>query len=78
MNYGVIATLLIRLDARLGRWEAVADLAAHLGIADAGVCAHLEQLLADGLVRVERSDKSGAIVAAMVEPASVHAEAACW
>lgn len=71
MSLGLVALLLLRLDARMGRWEPVASLAGHFGVPAEVVADHLERLVASGLVRAERSDKSGAIVAAMVEPAGV-------
>lgn len=67
MNFGVVALLLLRLDARMGRWEDVAELAAHLDVSPAFAREHLEQLLADGMVRVQRDGDSGEIVSAMID-----------
>lgn len=65
-SYGVIASLLIRLDARLDEWHSVGDLAQHFGLQMATVREHLESMCHDGLVRVQRSDAGGQIIAALI------------
>lgn len=66
-NFGVIAALLLLLEEQTGHWVAMADLATWLALPHGTVQDHLEQLLVDGLVRVERSE-NGPIVAAMAAP----------
>lgn len=75
MSFGLTATLLIRLDARLGHWEPVADLARHCGVQTSAVTTELEKLVASGMVQVQRHANAGDIVSAMsvFEPEEAHA-----
>lgn len=48
MSYGLIAVLLLRLDAHFGEWVSVAALASHVGCPAQRLQPVLEQLAADG------------------------------
>lgn len=65
-NFGMVALLLLRLDARMGTWEPAASLAQHFNVTEGYVCDTLEQLAADELVMVQRHQISGQITQAMV------------
>lgn len=65
MSFGLTATLLIRLDARMGEWETVDALASHCGVTRDAVMQELEPLVANGLVRAHRHHNTGDIVSAM-------------
>lgn len=65
-NFGMVALLLLRLDARMGTWEPAAGLARHFGVPLEAVRSTLEQLVADELVEVQRDRVSGEITQAMV------------
>lgn len=68
MNFGLTATLLLRLDARMDQWEHVLHLASHCGVQTHVVADELERMVANGLVLVERNNRSGLIERAMVNP----------
>ena len=68
-GYGLIAVLLIRLDARAGEWVNVLDLARHINADPEQVRAALEGLLDSG-VQLQRVD--GQVVQAGI----FHGEAA--
>jgi predicted ArsR family transcriptional regulator len=55
-SYGVTAVLLVRLEARIGQWVAVDDLAEHFQLHERHVLINLEELAASGDVEVERAD----------------------
>ncbi len=65
-NFGMVALLLVRMDARMGLWQGVDDMAQHFNVSAGFVRQTLEQLLADELVRVQRDASSGEISHAMV------------
>ena len=67
--FGMLAVLLLRLDARMGTWQDVAGLAQHFDVPLDFVLDTLEQLVADGLVRATRDATSGEITAVMVAEA---------
>lgn len=60
MSIAITALVLLRLEARRGEWHAVAELAAHMAVSPAVVCAHLEPLAARGMAHVRRGEQ-GAI-----------------
>lgn len=67
-GYGIVASLLLRLDARVGEFVAIDDLAAHFGMAAQAVREACEKLHADQLIRVDRNPRTGEIWRAMVSP----------
>jgi len=68
VSYGVTAVLLVRLEARIGEWVAVEDLAAHFQLTLPYVLFNLEALAGSGDVEVQRTD--GTIRRARVAPRS--------
>jgi hypothetical protein len=66
MSIVLTACVLVRLDARMGTWVPVADLASHFACGRHFVCAHLEAMAADDLVQVHRDGSTGAITEAAV------------
>lgn len=73
MSVAVAALLLARLDARMGRWCPVAELARHLGLAEAAIGSQLEQLQrmpCVGLVLL--FDEWGYVACAQIAPAWLH------
>lgn len=64
-HFGVVAVILLRLDARPAEWITVLDLAQHLGCAPATVRTELEQLSANGLVKVDRFTEHNATAEAL-------------
>lgn len=81
-HFGIVAVILLRLDARPTEWVTVVDLAIHLGCAPDTVRRELEQLSAKGLVSVDRFraedphaidfDLVGEIRQARANPCSAH------
>ena len=66
MSIALTALVLIRLDARLGEWVSVADLARAMRLSEDAIRTHLDYMV-DGLhagFRLQRED--GVIVAAQV------------
>ena len=54
LSFGLKAILLVHLDAHPGQWLSVANLAEHGQVPEAAVQLHLEDMVANGLVRVQR------------------------
>lgn len=71
MSWAVRAVILIRLDARVGEWVSVQELAEYLRLPAAEVRNQLELLVLDGLAAVERD------AAGNVQRAITAVEAAC-
>ena len=66
MSTALLACVLARLDARVGTWVPVADLAQHFACRSVLVCAQLEAMEAAHLVDVHRDGCTGAITEATV------------
>lgn len=66
MSTVLTACVLVRLDARMGTWVPVADLASHFACGRHFVCAQLEAMAADDLVQVHRDGSTGDITEAAV------------
>ena len=64
MSFGLTATLLLRLDARMGQWTPVTELASHCAVSDETVVNELEAMFLEGMVQVERHILHGTIVRA--------------
>jgi DNA-binding MarR family transcriptional regulator len=61
--YGMLACVLIRVDARAGTWVSVQELARHLGCGSSLLCRHLQAMAEGGLVQVRRNATDHAIEA---------------
>ena len=69
MSAALIALLLIRLDAHVGDWCPVADLARHLAVPEPVARLHLEHIAADASNRVAlQYDEWGYVLAAALDP----------
>lgn len=68
MSFGLTATLLLRLDARMGEWTPVAELAEHCAVQPYICINELEEMVASALVVVKRHQHTGEIQHAMVNP----------
>ena len=69
MSAALIALLLIRLDANLGEWCAVDDLAQHLAVPPAVVQQHLEHAERQPHYGVLlRFDEWGHVIGALIDP----------
>jgi hypothetical protein len=68
VSFGLTATLLLRLDGRMGEWVHVVELATHCAVPSGVVIDELEVMVATNLVRVERHRHTGLIERAMVNP----------
>jgi len=66
MSHVLTACVLVRLDARMGTWVPVADLASHFACGRHFVCAQLEAMAAGDLVQVHRDGCTGDITEAAV------------
>jgi hypothetical protein len=66
-GYGLLAVLLIRLQARRGHWVAVRDLAAHVECQDLAVEESLLSMPAHGIACVELHFEQGRVVRARID-----------
>ena len=76
-HFGIVAVILLRLDARPAEWVSVAALAGHLGTSEDTVRHELEHLNADRLITVRRAactsaGPGGHIEFARANPAGCH------
>ena len=65
MSLAIEALLLIRLDARVGEWVEVQELAAHYSLVDHVVAESLDALGKRGQIRVQRDRADGPVVRAI-------------
>lgn len=69
MSYALSACVLIRLDARMGQWVPVGDLADHLGVSVEALQPTLKSLKEHRYLDLQRAQAGGPVTHARVDPA---------